>query len=290
MALAGASTSGFGISPTFGQVDLAAGQAQAQYDIKLTNHNSVDQSFRLSVVDFGTLDEEGGVAFLGTPTSELEHKYGLASWMSLSSDAAFVSAGQTTRITITIANRPSLSPGGHYGAVLATAVTDDGKPEGDRVGVQQVLASLVLATKEGGAERDLRLVGQTTNARAWRLPTRVEQRYQNAGNVHVTPRGVVQVRDPWGRVVRQAAINDGSGVILPESFRRYTTQLLSVRRAWMPGRYQVVSTYRYDGTTATKTFTTSVWYAGLAIVWVVGIAGLVATGVLAWWLWRRYHR
>jgi hypothetical protein len=278
---------GFAVSPAFGQVEVRAGQPTAQYELTITNHNAVDQNFALSVVDFGSLDEEGGVAFLGTPANELSHKYGLASWMSLESNALFVPAGKAKQVLVTIANRPPMVPGGHYGAVLATAVTDTGEPVGDRVGVRQVLSSLVLAVKDGGAAADLRLVSQSADASLWHLPSKVEQRYQNAGNVHVTPRGVVAVVDPLGHVVARAATNEASGVILPESFRRYMTPLLRVGLAWLPGRYRVVSTYRYDGMVVTKTFTTGFWYAGLVVVWGTIVLAMAAAGALGWWLWRR---
>jgi hypothetical protein len=195
-------------------------------------------------------------------------------------------------VVVTINNRSSLAPGGHYGAVLATAVTNADRPDANRaVGVKQVLSALVLVTKNGGAEAGLRLASQTANGQAWRLPRTVEQRFQNIGNIHLVPRGVTEVRDMAGRVVMRGALNEQSGVILPESFRRYTTPLMTVGTAWMPGRYQLVTTYRYDGTDATKTLTTGFWYAGAVMVWVVMAGAVAVVGLLAWWLfWRRPRR
>ncbi|HSX02753.1 MAG TPA: hypothetical protein VLI05_05580 [Candidatus Saccharimonadia bacterium] len=279
---------GFAVSPAFQPVEIAAGQSQVEFELKLTNHASQDQNFRLSAADFGALDEEGGVAFLGQPTGELEHRYGLASWMRLSANAVFVPAGKTVAITVTIDNRASLAPGGHYGAVLATAVTDSGAPVtgSAEVGVRQVLSSLVLVTKDGGAAPSLRLVSQTTDGGWWHLPGQIDQRFEDDGNVHVVPRGVVEVRDPLGRVVQRAALNAESAVILPESYRNYHTSLLKLALAWLPGRYAVVSTYRYDGTEQTQMLTTSFWYAGQVVIWLTILLALVAAGLLGWWLWR----
>jgi hypothetical protein len=287
---AAASSSGFVVSPAFQEVKVAAKTPQVQYELKLSNHTTSDQNFRLSVVDFGALDEEGGVAFLGTPARELDHKYGLASWMVLEKDAVFVPAGGAVEVLVTIDNRVSLAPGGHYGAVLATAVNEFGQPLSNSVGVKQVVSSLVLAIKDGGVTPDLRLVGQTANGSWGRLPTRVEHRFQNAGNVHVVPRGVVAVRDSLGRVVERGALNEESAAVLPESFRRYKTPLVRVGRSWLPGVYAVATTYRYDGTDQTKTLVTRFWYAGEVVVWAVALAAL-AVGVLVWWaFWRRRAR
>jgi hypothetical protein len=283
---------GFTVSPAFQDVEVAADKPSAAYELQIKNHTDADQSFRLSLVDFGSLNETGGVAFLGTPASELEHRYGLASWMTLEKDLVVVPAGGSERVVVTITNRSSLAPGGHYGAVLATVVTNADRPSASRsVGVKQVLSALILATKVGGAETGLRLSSQTAALRPWQLPGRVEHRFQNTGNVHVVPRGVTEVRDMTGRVVIRGALNEQSGVILPESFRRYSTSLIKVATAWMPGRYQLVTTYRYDGTDETKQLVTSFWYAGMIVVWLVFGGAMAAIAGLAWWLfWRRPRR
>jgi hypothetical protein len=153
--------------------------------------------------------------------------------------------------------------------------------------VKQVLSSLVLVSKKGGEVMDLRLASQQGNSRAWQLPGSVEYRFQNTGNVHVIPRGVSEVKDPLGRLVLRSSINEESAVILPESFRKYYSQLLPIATAWMPGRYQIVTTYRYDGTDQTKRLVTTFWYAGLLVVWLAVIGALVAVGGLVWWLWFR---
>lgn len=278
---------GFAVSPAFGEVNVPAGRAEVPYTVQIINRNPVDQIFALSVVDFGALDEQGGVAFLGAPASELEHKYGLAPWLELEQKTVTVLAGKTVQVKGRIVNRPSLAPGGHYGAVLATAVNEAGRPVGSSVGVKQVVSSLVLVAKEGGAEPALRMVSQTADAAFWHLPGKVEQRYRNDGNVHVVPRGVVEVRDAAGRVVRRGAINEGSGAILPESFRRYKTELIRVAPAWMPGQYRIVSTYRYDGTDKAHQYITTFWYEGALVIWLVVALAAVTVGVLAWWLWWR---
>lgn len=289
-AAAGASDTGLAVSPAFAEVKVASGAPSAGYTLQIVNHNPVDQNFVLSVVDFGALDESGGVAFLGAPASELEHKYGLASWLSVEKNTVFVAAGQTVAVKVSVDNRESLAPGGHYGAVLATAVNEPGTPASARVGVKQVLSSLVLVTKDGGANADLRLVSQEAPGSWWSLPNTVTQRFQNTGNIHVVPRGVIELKDPAGRVVKRAAINDGSQMILPESFRQYKSSLLNLKAAVLPGRYTLVSTYRYDGIESTAKLETSFWYAGKIVVWIVGLGALVTTLGLAWWLWIRPRR
>lgn len=286
-----AAGSGITFSPAFTDLAVQGGQSKVSYQLKLYNRQANDQNFRMSVVDFGSLDEAGGVAFLGQPTSELEHRYGLASWMTPEKTAVFVPAGGMTELTMTIENRSSLAPGGHYGAVLATAVTDTGDPVVDpKVGVKQVVSSLVLVTKDGGAEKDLKLVSQHPNGSWGQLPSVIELRFQNTGNVHVVPRGVTELRDATGRVVKRAALNEDSTYLLPESFRRYKTELMAIDTAWLPGWYSLITTYRIDGQDATKVLTSTVWYAGELIVWLVSLIAAACIGGWSWWFWRRRKR
>lgn len=283
MAVAGP---GFAVSPAFGQITVAQNQPQVTYDVELTNHNTQDQAFALSLVDFGSLDENGGVAFLGTPTSELQHKYGLASWMTLPESSLVVPAGKTVTVPVVIQNRESLAPGGHYGALLATALTA-GSGGGDSVGVKQVLSSLLLVTKEGGLKQELSVVSQTPQAGWWNLPTELTQRYHNTGNVHLVPRGVVSVKDPFGREVVRGAINEDSKVILPDTFRNYTTELIAVAQAWWPGRYRIITSYRFDGTDQVKIYERDTVYAGSVIAWILILLVVSAAAGLVWWLWGR---
>ena len=108
-----ATSTGFVVSPAFEQLQIKSSALQSQYTLQITNHNATDQIFLLRVVDFGTLDESGGVAFLGAPATELEHKYGLASWMSLEKNTVFVPADKSVGVLVSIENRQSLATGGH---------------------------------------------------------------------------------------------------------------------------------------------------------------------------------
>jgi hypothetical protein len=289
IAMTSLARQGFSVSPAYGELSVPDDKPQMSYSVKLTNSNATDQLFSLSTVDFGSLDENGGVAFLGVQTSELEHKYGLASWMQLPQTSMQVPAGKTVEVPVVIDNRPSLAPGGHYGAVLATALTA-GSGAKNSVGIKQVLSSLLLVTKQGGLRQHLGLVAQTSDASWWRLPGRVTQRFQNTGNVHLVPRGVVSVKDPFGKEVERTAINEDSKIVLPDSFRRLNSTLIPVGKGWMPGRYTLVASYRYDGTDSTTLVVQRFWYAGMALVWLVVALAVLAAAGLAWWLWSRPKR
>jgi hypothetical protein len=268
------------------EVSLGQNQASAQYTVMLTNNSAVSQTFRFEVKDFGSLDESGGVAFLNDATSDFEKAHGLTNWVSLDKHDATVPAGATVQIGMTIDNAQSLASGGHYAALEAeaqTAPTDAAK--NSRVGITQVLSSLLFLLKDGSAPPNLRLVDQTLGGRgALSLPVNVNERFLDDGAVHVVPRGTVTIQDPLGRQVMRGALNEDSGIILPGSFRRYQTPLVQLANAWLPGRYTATTVYRYDGTTTTQSARVSFWYAGAWWLWAVAVLLLAMLGLGVWWL------
>jgi hypothetical protein len=210
--------------------------------------------------------------------------------MQLGTDMLFLPSGSSKQLTVTIENRASLAPGGHYGVVMATSVGDPVRAGegGADVGVRQVLTSLILLTKEGGAAPQLKLVSQSLNANLWKLPSTAELRFQNTGNVHLTPYGTIEVKDPLGTVVERSVLNEESAVILPESFRKLKSNFMPVRKAVWPGSYTVTTSYRYDGTETLAVKVTHIWYAGIIIVWgLIGAFSVALAGLLFWLIRRR---
>lgn len=280
------------VSPAYQEATISATQPSKLLTVTYFNRTGNDHTFKLSTADFGSLDESGGVLFLGQPANELEHRYGLASWMQLGTDTLFLPAGSSKQLTVTIENRTTLAPGGHYGVVMATAVGDPARPgeSGADVGVRQVITSLVLLTKDGGGDPQLKLVSQSLNANLWKLPSTADLRFQNTGNVHVTPYGTIEVKDPLGTVVERSALNEGSVVILPESFRKLKSSFMPIHKAVWPGRYTITTSYRYDGTDTSTVTVTHTWYVGIVIVWGTIAAILLALAGLLWWLIRRLQK
>ena len=283
-----AHAAGVTVSPAFQNVVLAEGIDGKNLTITLTNQSGIGLNFALSSADFGTLDESGGVAFLGVPVTELEHRYGLVSWITLDRNTVFIPATSSKQIVVHIDNRRSLAPGGHYAAILATAVSETGTvPNDPRVNLHQVIASLILLRKDGGAEPGLDLVQFTPKPKSWiHLPTSVDLRFHDAGNVHVVPHGTLAMTDPVGKLIAKGILNEDSVTVFPESFRRMNSGLMNVRAAWLPGRYTLTATYRFDGGNTVGAETTSFWYLGNALTGLLlALILCISAGIL--WLLRK---
>ncbi len=279
-----AQNNGVMMSPPFADVEIAKGDLEKDLVIELTNQSQTTITLNLSVVDFGSLDESGGVAFLTGNSQPGDRKYALASWMSLEKDWVVIDPGKKETVKVAILNKESLSGGGHYGAVLATLKTEE-KPKADMVGFNQALATLVYVQKSGGEIKSLiyKSVDYVTN---WlKLPSQMKIRFENNGNTHLTPRGKVEINDAWGNIVSKGIINDSSGRIIPESFRLFSVSLKQ-NQGWLwPGKYQIKIDFRYDGKEDFQSVKIEYKYVGKEGI--ILLAVVIILGAVWWWYKRR---
>ena len=238
---------GLTIEPVFQDITLTGEGETVSFEITLTNDSVTTLTIRPSVVDFGSLDESGGVAFLGEAEA-LSRKYALASWMRPEKDVLTLASGESEKVRIDIENRDSLSPGGHYGAVLLRLSDEEpGRPTENTVAIGQAASVLVFVKKEGGTIATLELKETDWERGLFHAGKQVRLRLENSGNIHLVPRGILTLTDPLGRVVKKDSLNESSYRILPETQRTYVEKLQSRAIFFVPGRYTLSILYRYDG-------------------------------------------
>jgi hypothetical protein len=279
LAAAATSPAGITLSPFEQSITIQPGDVAKSFQLSLTNHTKSLQEITLSVRDFGSLNQTGGIALQGS--NAYTKKYGLTEWMGLEQSVVDLNAGETAQVLVTINNQPSLSPGGHYGAIIAS-VNSLNQPPANNVVINQQLVALVLVNKVGGERYGLKLTDETNSGNWFHLPSHVTLTFQNPGNVQVVPRGLVKLVSPTGTVVARGIINTGSAFVLPETFRQFPVTLTKVGSAhpW-PGLYHLEVDYRYDGITnyATKSYFVRFIDLGLYVVIVLAAAAL--------FMWRR---
>lgn len=267
-------TPGITLSPFLQQLSIAPDDASRSFTLSVTNHTTAEQVVKLTARDFGSLDETGGVLLEGS--KGYSQKYGLATWIHLETDTVSLKPKETRTVTITIGNETSLRPGGHYGAIVSS-IDSVTAPSDNYIGINQQLLSLILLTKVGGEQYDLRLDRVSQNGNLLHLPNQISLHFKNPGNVHVIPRGLVKLTSPGGTVVAQGIINAESAYILPESARELLVPLNSVANALpVPGLYHLEVEYRYDGIdrVAHKQVTVKYLNLGLYLVLLMLLAGV----------------
>lgn len=279
---------GLVVSPPFQEITLSQTPGDQPLSISLTNRTAVEQTLVLSAVDFKSLDESGGVAFVGLNGGELLPKYGLATWLRLDSPSVILPAGGSTKVGAVIQNQAAIAPGGHYGAVLFRVENQPHAKEANPVALTQVFASLIFVKKLGGERYGLKL-GDVGLPRDWTGKPLVKLRFHNGGNVHVVPRGTVWLESKNGTQVLRGIINEDSARLLPESYRTYST-LLSRFGPVAPGSYRLVVHYRHEGSDTVQSYSRQVRIGGDPTVFLwIGLITLVCLGAfgLAWRVSRR---
>jgi len=257
---------GFSISPPL--IDMVINQAdnEKSFVLNISNHSPSSEVFKLSVLDFGSLQESAGVAFFGFEKKELENKYSLASWIKLEKDAFVVDPDQTLPVKITIINRQSLSPGGHYGAILVK-LDDQNSDQTRLVGLTQNYASLIFVKKTGGEVYGLDLAETNFKPNPIIMTKEINLRFENVGNVHLVPRGKVEIEDPRGKLVAKGIVNSDSAIIMPESFRNYFVKINKVDKIFWPGKYSLKVGFRHQGLEEFKYYQTGFFYFGDYLFW-----------------------
>lgn len=236
------------ISPAFKEITLEQGQLTATYEIEIINNADTEIGFGLIAVDFKSLDETGGIAFIGPTGGDLVQKYGIAKWVKVHTPTVELPPKGRQKVTVEVQNLPDLSPGGHYGALLIEALSaETGDEIRARVSLRQTLTSLLFVKKVGGERYDISLNETVFAKNWWKLPKKINLRFYNAGNVYVVPRGRVELYDPAKRLVADASINTDSLKVLPETYRQIPVNMSGLARAWLPGTYTLKVMYRYDG-------------------------------------------
>jgi hypothetical protein len=281
---------GFSVTPFFQNIVLDENTSQDTFYVEVGNNTNSSLVFNFSVIDFGSLGESGGIAFLGTE-HDLKNKYGLASWLSLEQDAMVLEAGEKKQIKVMVTNKESLSPGGHYAAIIAKLDNNQDyfNRESSQIAFDPSFASLIFVRKTGGEIFNLEINKIDFEGSMLDSKAMIRLRLQNSGNVQVVPRGLIRVFDPIGREVFQGFINNESALILPETFRLFQSQISKIALAFIPGKYKIVIQYRYDGK---DDFIEKSEYVDFIprIAILSGLIIFMVIGGFAWYGIRRYIR
>lgn len=248
----------------------------AQEIIKIRNVSTSTKTFYPEVLDFRPAGESGAPSFLKSEESET-YTYSLASWITISKEPITLKADESAALNFTISVPKDAEPGGRYAGILfgttAPAATGTGVAISNKVG------SLVLVRIAGDAKEAASLKAFSTPRNFYEYPpVDFVVRVENAGNVHVIPKGNVEIKDTFGRKVATLNVNGKNGNVLPESIRRFDKE--SDNLTWNPGGFTVgrytanlLLTYGDSGKQITGSLT--FWVIPWKILLVVALAIII---------------
>ena len=290
------SYNGITVNPAVNRVSIAHGQTEADIKIGVTNNTKEAVDLSISAVDFKSLNDCGGLAFIGAQSSQLGNKHGLTNWIVFPSPSIHLDPGQNQALPITIQNRDDLPPGGHYAAVLFKAVNPSANIGATHVPINQVVSSLVFLQKLGGEKYAIGLAKPHIPTSWFRMPTNINLFFTNIGNIQEVPYGLVTITDPFGTEVSRGQANVDQSLVLPDSTRLIRVPLIKTSRAWYTGIYHVQVAYRSDGITNYQHVKSSFYYVNFVffglVILIILVFGIVVrkTPILLRWTKRKLNR
>jgi hypothetical protein len=232
----GSPAQGLQISPVL--IDLNAEKGRT-YTLKITVTNVTVHELlvRPSVNDFKAKDESGNPEIL--TDGESDTSYSLRRWAVLGGN--FILKPKENRVVNVYVNIPqNTEAGGHYGVVRFSAVPADA-PDSN-VTISASIGTLILARVAGQINEELKVkqLFVEKNGKKGTLfentPKLVVERFENTGNVHLRPQGIVTIKNIFGKSIFTMDINKQKGSVLPQSIRRFEQ---SIDKRLFMGRFTI---------------------------------------------------
>lgn len=229
------------VSPPSQEVKANPGQT-ISVKTKVRNASRSTTPIKVRVEDFTASGEEGQVALVETP-------YSLVSWTRISPETFSLSPGQQKEVTATI-SVPQDAAGGRYGSFVFSIAEPDSKP--GTAGVAQELASLFLVRISGPVSENLSLTEFTAPSFSESAPIIFSMKFENKGNIHLKPNGLINVRNIFGQTQKDVVFRGEN--VFPQATR---SQKAVLDNEFLIGPFTAQAVLYYGGKNETLTATTS---------------------------------
>lgn len=273
---------GLALSPFLIETKVEGGKTQKQ-TIALTNTTSANLPIEISINDFVPVGGGGQAKFLDS-TETADSKFSLTSWIKITKQPQFnIPAGAQTTVEFTINPPIDAEPGTHYGGLLFSY--RPANLNGTATTVTQKAGVLILVQTGKDDQR-----GQITSFKAEPSldfeSVNFYLSFYNLGNVHLKPKGDINIYNWFGNEVASVPVNRDATIILPENERLFQSQW---KTGWRLGRYTATSVLFFGNPKLEARVTTHFWI----IPWQRVLLSLSALIVLVFsigLLLKRYNR
>lgn len=212
---------GLEISPPL--LDLKGDPGQTiKSEIKIRNVTKETLVVKAQFEDFVASGEEGQPKILLNP--EEKSPYSIKDWLG-ATPTITLAPEQRETIPVTITIPQDASPGGHYGVVRFTGTPPE--LEGTGVSLSASVGTLILVNVSGDVTESAKIIELFTSKNGKRAslfeygPVNFTLRIENNGNIHLKPKGTMQVTNVFGKTVYLGQINQDGRNVLPGSIRKF---------------------------------------------------------------------
>lgn len=266
-----AQTTGITVHPSIVQLDLANDQPQTT----LTYTNNTSQSILLtfSTSDVTELNDNYQLSFLDKKDAH-NFKYGLSSWISFDSSSLLLNPHATGKLTVFI-TKDELSPGGHYGSILAEVQQANGS---GNVSLKTIIATLIFVRANTGKEYEkANITTFAPEQTFFNFPQNFLLRFTNSGDTFLIPYGKVDIYDAFGQLIGRGTLNTGSLIVLPETLRRLEIPVSHFGGIVWPGMYHANLSLHFGKMNQQLTATTTFFTFGSFPIIFIGILLIITT-------------
>lgn len=230
-------TQGISLEPAFQELTLNASDAVITGTIQLHNDTDTQLPVELLAFDIQQIDANGNISFIEKP--DASNTFRVAEFIIFEKNSFILEPKSKTEIPFKVQNSPDLSPGGHYGTIIARFKLESGKTDQK---VFPAISSLVLLRKMGGEQYHISLskVNNLPSFFTLYIPKKINLIFTNDGNIHTIPYGTVKFTNVFGDMVFKGIINEGSSFVLPKNQREISINLQKLK-ATLPLMFYTVS-------------------------------------------------
>lgn len=202
------------VSPQVFEVSANPGDS-INDSFKIVNGTDIDLTLTATPKNFTPEGEEGGVTLTEDSTA-----YSLASWTTVSPANVVIPARGSQVFDFNITLPLDAEPGSHLGSIIVQ--TKAATLDESGVAVSQEIGPLVLVSVSGDVVTSAEIASFTTDSFWEKGPVIFETRVTNTGNVHFKPRGTIEIKDMFGKVVTTVNLQEKN--VLPDSTRLLTDE------------------------------------------------------------------
>jgi len=198
--------------------------------------------------------------------------FSLTRWVKVEPESFVLEPRSFKVVDFTVVVPPNAEPGGHYGTVLASLTSST---ESTGAALAQKIGSLLLLQVAGEIHEQLSVRSFEAPSFSEYGPVALTARFENAGSVHLKPRGFIVVKNMLGTEVARLDIPQSN--VLPNSVRKLS---MNVSDRWLWGRYDAVLTAIYGTTNEPLSTSVSFWVFPWKVASGVGLAAIVLLSLL----------
>ncbi len=268
------------VTPPLFQLTVEPGQEWAS-SVTMVNSGTSDIEVYATPVNFESRAEDGTARFI-PQLNDPEDALNPAGWLSITRGPYTVPAEGSVDIPFTMSVPDDAPPGGHYAALLIGTEPVDDELEGSGVRVSSLVTSLLLMRVAGEVVEEGSIREFRTDA-GWhdRPEARFTLRFENTGNVHLRPQGIIEIENMWGESRGSIPINTGNqfGNVLPESSRSFHYRWEGENSPFEIGRYTATVTLAY-GESGRKHASQEVTFWVMPVMPLLITLGVIVFGIL----------